>query len=50
MLGYIIAFQDIGTLIILGLWANPLLFRPLAIFSSILFLGKKALVVFVHSP
>ena len=50
MMCYIIAFPAIGTLIMCGLWADPLLFRPVAIISSILFLCTKAVAVFVHSP
>ena len=36
--------DDVGPL------GGPLLFRPLAILSSILFLGAKSVAVFVHSP
>ena len=50
MMCYIIGLPVVGTLIILGMWANPLLFRPLAILSSVLFLGLKLVAVFVHSP
>ena len=47
---YIIGLPAIGTLMMWGLWEDPLLFRPLAILSSILFLGLKSVAVFVHSP
>ena len=39
-----------ATVVTLGLWADPLLFRPLAILSSVLFLSLKLVAVFVHSP
>ena len=47
---YIIGLPAIGTLMMWGLWEDPLLFRPLAILCSIMFLGLKSVAVFVHSP
>ena len=50
MICNIIAFPIVSTLMVCILWADPLLFRPLAVLSSILFLGLKSVAVFVHSP
>ena len=50
MMCYTIGFPITATLIMFGLWTDPLLFRPVAIISSILFLGTKSLAVFLHSP
>ena len=50
MMCYIMAFPIIGITTMCCLWADPLLFKPLAILFSIMFLGLKFVAVFEHSP
>ena len=50
MICNIIAFPAVCTVLACCLWADPLMFRPLAILSSAMFLCLKSVAVLVHSP